>query len=83
MARRGKEPLANAKQKSIKNCEKSDILPYFQAKKLAHHSFMDAGRGCKTLGSKIKDFMLRAQQTTGASAYLHQFLLLPNSLGHC
>lgn len=64
MARRKKEPLVIAEQKSIKNSEKSDILPYFQAKKLARHSFMDASREHKTPGSKTKEFMLRAEQTT-------------------
>lgn len=40
---------------SVKTCEPW-ILPYFQAKKLACRSFMDAGRRHKILGSEIKAF---------------------------
>ena len=46
----------------IKNCEESEILPDLKANKLAYHSFIDAGKRHKILGSERNDFVFHAQQ---------------------
>lgn len=38
----------------VNNCEKSEILPYLQAKQLGHHSSMNVDRQHMTPGSKTK-----------------------------
>lgn len=39
----------------VKKCRGSEISPYLQANRLAHHSFLDSGRRPKTPRSETKD----------------------------
>lgn len=41
----------------VKNCEKSEILPYFQGNELAWYNFTDAGKGRETPGSETENFI--------------------------
>lgn len=59
---------------TVKNCEGSEMLPYWQANKSAYHIFMDAGGKHKTLVSKIKSTLLLTEITVARiSAILHWF----------
>lgn len=64
----------------VKNCEESEILPYFQANKLACSSFMDAGRRNKIHGGERSDFA--TDNTVGSINFMFTSALLVSPKPH-
>lgn len=62
------------------NCAGSEILPYLESNKLAHYSFMNAGKRRKSPGSKTKDSLLL---TTIVIAREPAFVLSPSCHRPC
>lgn len=70
----------NANVTAAKNYEKSEILSYLQANKLASYSFMDAWRRYETPGSETKDVITHG--TAGSMNFMFTiFPLHPESHG--
>lgn len=61
----------------VKNCERSGILPYLGANKLACHHFMDVGRRHKIPGSETKYFI--TYSTASSVGFIFASVPLPSS----
>lgn len=59
---------------NVKNCKRSEILPYLWPNNVACRNFMDADSKHKSLGSETKDSLLLIIAIVRASALLCQFL---------
>lgn len=69
--------IKHRRKDRVRNCELW-IIPYFQAKTLACHGFMNAGRRHRSPGSEIKAF--DAHGTASSMSILFaSFLLFPKS----
>lgn len=63
----------------FQECERSSIVPYLQANKLACNGFLDAGRGIRLRGLNQRTLLFLAGQTAWDSFDLHWFLVSPKS----